>query len=255
MKVRKLNEKGLNAYFEWLNVRKRGEAPPVQLLDDEHTLPCLDCEIDVEKQFDSRFAFGGYISAALVGQSPKIMLDVNHDAMWNWITIVYFSQFGRKPSKYWYYAVTRTGLKTSLDYRHLARSSYAMFTKHGENSKVVLSVPMDTGGDMAEALTSRQNIANHTAAFATAVELYWYDGAVRTGAADKVTDKNVRKPGEFKGRGGARRLGFSLRRLALTYDTHAVEPKAMVQLLPREFVNFVARSDARPSRRRNQRTE
>jgi hypothetical protein len=215
-----------------------------------HTSPCLECEIDAQKYFDSRFKFGEYISGLLAGESPKTMLDLSHDGMWDWISIVYFSQFGKKTSKYWYYIVTRVGLKGSLDYRHLARSSYAMFTKHGDNSKVVLSVPMDTGGDMAEALTSRQNIANHTAAFATAVELYWNDGDVRTGAADKITKKEVRKPNDFKGRGGARRLGFSLRRLALTYDTHVIESKTMVQLLPREFVNFVARSDAKLTRRR-----
>lgn len=244
MKIRKFTDAGSALYVDWLKNRTTGQPPPSVLMDDEHSQPCLDIEIDESRVFQNRFEFGKYIAGVLAEQSFRTMLDQDHDSMWDWITVAYFSQFGKKPIKYWYFAVTRDGLKGSLAYRHLARTSYEMYVQHGDSSIVVLSAAMDTGGELMEALTSRQNIAYHKAAFAAAAALYWNAGKIRKGAGSKAKKPKERKPGETAGRASARRLALALRRLALTYDTHIVEPTKMIQLLPREFANFVARANA-----------
>jgi hypothetical protein len=37
-------------------------------------------------------------------------------------------------------------------------------------------------------------------------------------------------------------LALAVRRLCRTYDTHVLETSAMLDLLPREFKNFIAKS-------------
>jgi hypothetical protein len=245
MKIRALTDSGRAAYRQWLDARKPGELPPPELLDAaEWTRPAVDVEVNLEAVFETRLEFGRYITKVLESQNARTLLNQASDGMWDWITIAYFSQFGRKMSRSWHYTVTRRGHSGSLAYRHLARTAFEMYWRHGEASRVMLRVDMATWGDLAEQLTSRQNVAYHRGYIKAANALYLTDGKLIRGAASRVRPRSKRKPGETRGRGGVARLALAVRRLSRTYDTHVLSMGEMLELLPKEFQHFAARKVA-----------
>lgn len=242
MKIRKLTEEGRQIYREWLAARAPGELPPLELLADEVlTAPAIEIELDPNRTFETRLDFGKYIVALLDQHDAKDLLKETSDGLWDWVTVIYFSQFGRKTSKHWHYTVTRRGHSGSLAYRHLARTTFEMYWRHREASQVMLRVDMGTWGDLAEQLTSRQNIAYHRAYIKAANALYLSHGKLVKGAASRARPPAKRKPGETRGRGGVARLALAVRRLSRTYDTHILGMADMLSLLPREFQHFLDR--------------
>lgn len=242
MKLRRLNKAGRENFREWIGRRTLGELPPEDLLHGtELTEVLFEAEIDPEIKFASRFEFGKYISEVLGHEDQKRLLGQDFDGLWEWLIVVYFSQFGRKMSKAPHYSVTRRGHAGSLAYRHLARSAFEMFCRHRDDSLVMLYVNMSTLGDMAEQLTSRNNVAYHRGFIKAAHALYLSDGRLRRGSASRVRPPKRRKEGETIGRGGAGRLALAVRRLCRTYDTHVLGTEEMLALLPREFSVFIAR--------------
>ncbi|MBL8278247.1 MAG: hypothetical protein JNL93_16225 [Pelomonas sp.] len=216
--------------------------PPADLLSDTSaTELAFDIEIDLARVFESRFEFGKFIAELLAHEDAKTLLGQKNDGLWDWLTIAYFSQFGKKVSKPWHYTVTRRGHSGSLAYRHLARTAFEMYWRHGQASLVMLHVDMSTWGDLAEQLTSRQNVAYHRGYIQAANALYLSDGKLRRGAASRVRPIKKRKPGETIGKGGVARLALAVRRLCRTYDTHILGTADMIDLLPKEFKNFIAK--------------
>lgn len=246
MRIRRLTEKGRQNYRDWLSVRQEGEIPPADLLDGAETEPAVDIEIDATRTFANRFEFGKYITDKFAQEDGKALLGQKNDGMWDWLTIVYFGQFGQKVRKPWHYTVTRKGHSGSLAYRHLARTTYEMYWRHREFSLVMLHVDMSTWGDLSEQLTSRQNVAYHRGYIQAANALYISNGKLRRGAASRVRPRSRRKPGETIGRGGVARLALAVRRLCRTYDTHLLPVTDLLGLLPREFSSFSAASVQRP---------
>jgi hypothetical protein len=242
MKIRTLTEAGREAYRQWLETRKPGELPSSQLVDGpDWTASAIDVELDLDRVFETRLEFGRYIAKLLEGQNARALLKQAADGVWDWITVAYFAQFGRKMSRSWHYTVTRRGHSGSLAYRHLARTAFEMYWRHGEASRVMLRVDMATWGDLAEQLTSRQTVAYHRGYIKAANALYLADGKLVRGAASRVRPRAKRKPGETRGRGGVARLALAVRRLSRTYDTHVLSMGAMMELLPKEFQHFAAR--------------
>lgn len=240
MNIRRLTEKGRQEYRDWLTSRKVGDVPPNELLEgDDQTETAFEIEIDIGKKFASRYEFGEYVTGIFSGRDAKALLSQEWDGLWDWLTVLYFSQFGLKDSKPWHYTVTRRGHAGSLAYRHLARTSYEMFWRHGESSRVMLAVPMDTWGDMSEQLTSRQKVAYHRGYIQAANALYMSGGKPRRGAAGRVKPRAKRKPGETTGKGGVARLALAVQRLSRTYDTHPLPLNGLLGLLPKEFSGFM----------------
>lgn len=216
--------------------------PECLLAGAEETEELNSLEIDQGKVFNTRYEFGKYMAEILNSVGAPVLLSERNDGLWNWLTVVYFAQFGKKSSKPWHYVVTRHGHSGALTYRHLARTSFEMYWRHRESSLVMQNVDMSTWGDMSEQLTSRQNIAYHRGCIATANMLYLENGKLRRGAAGRVPPKARRKHGDRRGRAGVARLALAVRRLCRTYDTHGLHPVQMIRLLPREFAGFAART-------------
>lgn len=240
MKVRQLTDLGTTKFRLWLETRQPKEMPPAELINGaDETKVLLDREIDPELIFDSRLEFGKYMQDVFAGLPAQTLLSERNDGLWNWLTVAYFSQVGRKTSKYWHYVVTRKGPAGSLAYRHLVRTAFEMYWRHGENSRVLLNADMATWGDMAEQLTSRQNVAYHHGFIAAANALYMRDGKLKRGAASRAKPAHKRKPGDRSGRGNVARLALAVRRLCRTYDTHELPTSEMLLLLPKEFSSFI----------------
>lgn len=245
MKIRRLTEKGRQEYRDWLTSRKVGDVPPNELLEgDDQTEAVFEVEINERKEFASRYEFGEYIARLFSRLDARALLSQEWDGLWDWLTVLYFDQFGRKVSKSWHYAVTRRGHSGSLAYRHLARTAYEMFWRHGESSRVMLAVPMDTWGEVSEQLTSRQNVAYHRGYIQAANALYLLGGKLRRGAAARVRPLARRKPGETTGKGSVQRLALAVQRLSRTYDTHPIKVNGLLGLLPKEFAGFIANPPA-----------
>lgn len=241
MKIRRLTPNGQAAFRSWLESRKLGELPPAELMTNEafSEIPTdIEADVDPTIQFASRFEFGKYLATVFAAANARALLSTANDGIWDWLALVYFSQLGAKVSKPWHYVVTRHGHSGSLAYRHLVRTSFEMYWRHGENSSVVLSADMSTWGDLSEQLTSRQNVAYHRGYMQAAKALYMANGAVIRGAASRTRNPKKRKPGETRGRGGVARLALAVRRLYRTYDTHALSTAQMLELLPKEFQHF-----------------
>lgn len=242
MKLHRLTDAGREFYLSWLAQRGQGEMPPAELLSGTgFTELACNIEIDLGRTFETRFEFGRFMAECLVHEDAKAMLSQKNDGMWDWLTIAYFSQFGKKVSKSWHYTVTRRGHSGSLAYRHLARTAYEMYWRHEQASLVMLHVDMSTWGDLSEQLTSRQNVAYHRGYIQAANALYLKDGKLRRGAASRVRPIKKRKPGETIGKGGVARLALAVRRLCRTYDTHILGTSEMIDLLPKEFNNFIVK--------------
>ena len=239
MKLRTLTDAGISRFRTWLESRGPSENPPADLLNGESSVAAaVDVEVDLSKIFATRYEFGKYMVELLGDSSVRKLLAQEHDGVWDWLTIAFFGQFGKKVSKAWHYSVTRKGHSGSLAYRHLARTSVEMYWRHRENSLVMLSADLSTWGDMSEQLTSRQNVAYHLGYIKAANLLYVENGKLRRGAASRVPPISKRKPGDRRGRGGVGRLALAVRRLCRTYDTHVLEPVQMIDLLPKEFASF-----------------
>lgn len=243
MKIRKLTDFGAGEFQNWLDSRVAGDMPPVNLLEgsEETELVLSGVELDPTKTFNSRYEFGQYMVELFAKYDTRILISQRNDGIWNWLTIVYFAQFGRKTSKSWHYLVTHKGHSGSLAYRHLARTSFEMFWRHRERSLVMLYGDMSTWGDMSEQLTSRQDVAYNHGYITTANSLYLENGKLRRGAAGRVPPTKKRRPGDRRGRSGAARLALAVRRLCRTYDTHEMETSRMISLLPREFSSFATK--------------
>lgn len=240
MNIRRLTEKGRQEYRDWLTTRKMGDAPSKELLEgDDQTKIVFEVEVDVDKKFASRYEFGEYITGVFSVLDAKAILSQEWDGLWDWLTVLYFDQFGQKDSKSWHYTVTRRGHSGSLAYRHLARTAYEMYLRHGESSRVMLAVPMDTWGDMSEQLTSRQKVAYHRGHIQAANALYMSGGKLRRGAAGRVKPRARRNLGDTAGKGGVARLALAVQRLSRTYDTHPLQLGGLLGLLPEEFSGFM----------------
>lgn len=241
MKVRRLTEQGRQEYRDWLATRKVGDMPPQTLLDgNEQTEVGPEVELDEGRKFANRYEFGKYIVDAFSGLDAKALLGPEWDGLWDWLTVLYFDQFGQKDSKHWHYTVTRRGHSGSLAYRHLARTSYEMYWRHGEASQVMLAVSMGTWGDISEQLTSRQKIAYHRGYIQAANALYMAGGKLRRGAASRVKPRAKRRAGDTTGKGAVARLALAVQRLSRTYDTHPLRLDMLLRLLPKEFEAFMS---------------
>lgn len=243
MKLRRLTQAGRELYLSWLDGRDPGELPPVELIDGfEATELVLDVDIDPARVFLNRYQFGEYMVQTLGESNCKPLLNAINDGVWDWLTVVYFRQFGRKMSRAWHYSVMRKGHSGSLAYRHIARTSFEMYWRHRAASLVMLHVDLATWGDLSEQLTSRQNVAHHQGYIEAAHALYFPEGTLVKGAASRVRPIKKRKPGEQRGKGSVARLAIAVRRLCRTYDTHTLTTTEMLSVLPREFSSFAEKS-------------
>ncbi len=99
---------------------------------------------------------------------------------------------------------------------------------------MLLSVAMHIHPEILEQLAGAQETFGSRTVMAAAYELYWDPKLGRT-----------RRGAQAKGRGTPRRLGKLMRQLRRTWDPAAMEPEALLALLPqREFGRWGPGADA-----------
>jgi hypothetical protein len=197
IKARRLNSEGLTKYSTWLESHS-GPLPPADLLNDESFgAPFGDYDIDPDRVFDSRWAFGEYLNKCLSGANFNGLMSPDSDGLWAWLTLVYFKQLTEKGiRRLEHYLVIRKGSAGSLAYRNAARTSYELVHIHRANAEICLKSPMHTFGELTEQLASRQTIAHNRGFFQTAFDLYMNDGKLKRGASSKPKKPIDRQPGD-----------------------------------------------------------
>jgi hypothetical protein len=221
--VRRLNGAGIAAFRGWLVAGCPGDLP-THLLTDQSVSEALGTACTVEvRPFGTRFEFGEYLVERLSALSPSaIRFDVG---LWDWLSLLYFDQLcppkadgSRKPQELVRYALELSGRKWS---RHFVRMSWMSVQEHGDNARVMLSVPMATHPDILEQLAGTQETFGSKTVIALARRLYWDE-----------TGGKTKRGAQAKGRGTPRRLSKILRQLRRTWDPGAMTPIQLQALLP-----------------------
>lgn len=236
LQIRRLNTEGNGVFLNWLISDTTGQ-PPASLMDNpNYSEPALSIEIDAKRIFNTQLEFGEYINEILKNEDFAIMTSEESDGIWNWLSVVYFSQLApEKRNKFWRFIVTRKGAVGSLAYRQILRTAYEIYYIHQANAQICLSNPLHIWAELTEQLTSRQKLAHNTSFFQAASVLYVIGGKIRKGAASKPKKRAIRKPGDKTGYGSVRRLAIALARLDLTYDTGSMGSGELIGVLPKEF--------------------
>ena len=232
MKLRKFNNEGIEQFAQFRALFPDGAAPAdlESLLVDPSLSSEAEGTIDVvQKPFSTRFAMGEYLHGVFsTGAVPRIDSD---RGVWAWLSAYYFDQLCPPNGQLgdqarWVPAVG----DFRKYYRHLLAGPYQIFRAHREDpsrARAVLANPAHTPGDVAEQLSSRQELVTNPSVMEAATRLYV---ATTTGSL---------KPGAAAhGSGSARRLVDVLNQLDLTWDLYSLTAEHLLDLLPPEFEKF-----------------
>lgn len=212
-------------------------ASPRQILNDEiFTEPLPDgYHLDPEAQFATSYDLGVYLSSQVFPVVPDSFALLNRHGMWAWISLAYMdSLLGKKsglPLDKPHYVNTHR-----LGYRLIARTAWDLVALHGEAARVALGSKLSPWGEMAEQMTSRQQIYANRSFWPVARRLYsLVDGTVKSGATSQRDKKARRDPKSKAGLGGVRRLPFAFRQFDRTFNLRMMDADAITALLPAEY--------------------
>lgn len=236
MRFRRLNERGLTLTHQWLDQMeqaRRGEVPR-ELLEGSDLTEVFLPELEFEpRRFDSRFEWACY-SEQLLRSLPGTELQ-RDTGLWAWLTLALFDSVcppdgdgKRKVGHRARYVPSGNDFRTY--YRHLLEGPWRIARAHRDNpqrARGVLMGTLDKPGEIAEQLSSRQELVSSSTVMAVTTSLY----------VDPGSAKPKRGAGGA-GPGSPRRLAEILAQFDLTHDIYAMEPTRLVAILPNEFNRF-----------------
>jgi len=230
--LRKLNEKGIACFAEWIADGAEGD-PPLTLLFDPETSDKLPAVIHPERHdFKDRLEFGAYLVDLLKGLDARaISRDVG---LWSALALVWFDLLCpqgtdgvRKVDKDYRYILSGS---FQTYYRHLVRSPWQLYRDHGDNARFMLvrsrdvAYPLSVHGEILEQFGGRQRVMGSKPIIRAANRMY----------IDPMTGK-PRKGVAGAGPGAALRFGKVVRQLDLTFDPEIMSPDEFIAILPKEF--------------------
>ena len=231
--LRKLKEEGLTRFRTYLAERRAGAVgKPPDALDPAITAEVVPrVELDADARFETKRALGEYLWNALSDLRGQPVLD-SDPGTWAWVCLLYFGQMcpdGESPYTDEYYVP----LFDRKRYRHLVRTPYELFGRHGDVAALPLSLMVSEHGELSEQLLSRVELYRNTGFFRAVAALYL--AASPTGAIKvKRGALSRNKPGTL------RRFMKVFRQFALTYDLQGMEPGRILSIMPPEFARFVS---------------
>lgn len=248
LKVMSLNEDGIALFQDWLE--SPAEAPPFHLLDNEQYCDPIAGEyfIDTDRRFPTTFDLGKYLVEEVF---VKVQEPVKHRAdtgMWVWVSLAMVANLlGRTTSKFGkpldvpHYLELSGPLGQRLAYRLIARTAWELVRLHGTTAVVALGSKNSPWGEMAEQLSSRQQVFAHSCFWTIAHRLYLdAAGNLRRGATSQRPANARKDPKSIAGRGGVRRLPFTFRQFDRTYNTREMTLDQALPLLPNEYGKWIA---------------
>ncbi len=234
MALKKLNNKGISEFEDYLAAGADGPAP-VHLLDDPVCSEMISTKISPPENIGilpDRYVFGNRLTNLLSELNPVEI--ANEQGLWSGLALLWFDSLcppgadGKRKLRADYYYVLSTDYRHY--YRHLVRSPWQLVREHQQNSKFLLIAPRESKhplavhGEILEQFGGRQQVLASKRIIAAANRMYF----------DPSTNR-PKKGAAGSGRGSARRFGLVFRQFDLTYDPASMPPDAITRLLPSEF--------------------
>ncbi len=230
--LRKLNDKGIRLFSDWLAAGAEGAAP-VSVLTDPATSDRLPATILPSRStFGDRYEFGCYLNELLTDLDP---VAISRDqGLWSALAIVWFDLLcpsaasGTRKVDMEYRYILSGNYQTY--YRHLVRSPWRLVRDHGENARFMLIRPKDVQyplsihGEILEQFGGRQRVVGSKPIIRAANAIY----------LDPATGR-PRKGAAGAGAGAALRFGKVVRQLDLTFDPEIMSTDEFIAILPKEF--------------------
>ena len=153
--VRRLNDRGREAFRAWLEDGATG-TPPIALLDDPTMSDPLRLVIRrPQASYESRYDLGGALVDLLDGLD---VAEIQTDAgLWDWLSLCLVDQLcppdeagRRKPGQIDRYLLQLENHRTR--YRHLVRTAWSLVRVHGSSARFMLAGPLHVHGEAAEQL-------------------------------------------------------------------------------------------------------
>lgn len=233
-RIRRLNDNGIKAAIDFVEqLREDGKLPiPMHILSDSRYSEDIDINIELEnRSFATRYDMGRYLVELFADVNMQPLL--GDRGFWTWIALFWFDQLcpadsrgNRKPSKPYNYVLSPN---YNHQPRHAIRTTWLLVDKHGEDAHFLLSKEPHERGELIEQLAARQYFISCRGIISAASQLY-FDPERRT--FKRGSTSRHRK-------GNVRRLVSYLQQLELTYDLHSVPGESIVNMLPREYEEFL----------------
>lgn len=248
LKVMSLNEGGVSKFQTWLE-NPLGE-PPLYLLTDEQYCDQIndDYFVDTDLRFANTFEVGKYLVDKVFNDVRDPVKLRAEAGIWAWISLAMVSnllrrttaKFGR-PLDVPHYLELSGPPGQRLAYRLISRTAWELVKLHGSTAIVALGSKRSPWGEMAEQLSSRQQIFAHPCFWAIAHRFYLdAAGNLRPGATSQRPAKARKDPKNTTGRGGVRRLPFTFRQFDRTYNTRELTLEQALPLWPNEYAKWKA---------------
>lgn len=229
MKLHSLNEKGIDRFDQLRDSIASGAAAPEclgDILENTAYARTMNTDIDVvPRQFPTRFSVGRYFNGLFNGSPAP------DRGVWTWLAAFHFEQLcppGQSPGNRARWVPEASNF--CKYYRHLLAGPYQIYRTHRthpQRAMVVLANPPYRPGELAEQLTSRQELVTNPSVMALATRLYIN------------SETNTPKKGAARqGSGSVRRLVNILYQLSMTWDLHAIDTEQLLDMLPAEFDQF-----------------
>lgn len=234
MNLRKMNQRGLDAFKQYLvDLRANtATAVPSELLTDPHfTEPLLkEIEIEIPESFPSRMVFAKWLHLAFRDSGMEVP---RGDAgFWSWLSLALFDHIcpadanrNRKIKEdARYFPLLESSRRY---YRHALVgpfSVYWMYRDRPEQAAAVLCGTLTQLNDEAYRLFVENQLVVMPAAIGVLTRLYY----------DEKKDR-LKPKSRTKNRGSIRRLATYLTRFARTLDLDVVSVTRLMDSLPSEF--------------------
>lgn len=236
MIVRRLTPRGLDAANQWLDQLEKqgGGTVPPSLLDGPDLTSVHEADLELERtSFSDRFDWATYTEVLLQGVSST---DLQSDTgLWAWLTFACFDSVcpadgngNRKVGQRARYIPSGHDFRTY--YRHLLQGPWRIVHAHRDDPSRVRGVlvgPLHRPGEIAEQLTSRQELVSSATVMRLSTQLYL-----------DTTNSRPKRGAGGSGPGSPRRLAEVLAQFDVTYDIHGMDTGRLVQMLPGEFNRF-----------------
>jgi hypothetical protein len=237
--LRAFNQAGLAELRIYLG-KLKGEPrldPPRHLLEDVRYAEPVGNSVEVEqREFNSKFEFGRYISQVVAGRVQDRVLRTSA-GLWAWLVLFYIDQTcppdvngRRKVLSLEKYIASAGHIATNLD-KHLLFFPWKMVALHGDDAAWLLGGALREDSKIVRELANsyRRNVSGPFIRLARSLYFDEQKGRPKTGA---TTD----------GPGSLRRLDRVVSQLDLTYDVFGIESAGLAKLLPRrEFGRWLPR--------------
>lgn len=236
--VRALNDLGIARFASWLD-SPEGD-PPKELLADGSVSEVVDggYMIDTSREFATSYDLGLYLAREVFNVPGDRLVLLANAGMWSWISLLFIESLLAKKKKPARPLAKPHYIMQSprLAYRLIARTAWDLVSLHGESAKVALGSSRSPWGDMAEQMTSRQEIYSHRSFWPVACALYAMpDGSIKRGTTTQRRKEARRDPKSKVGLGSVQRLPFTFRQFERTYNLRQMTGDQIVALLPDEY--------------------